>query len=80
MALHFVKTSVLTSTDGIDFSNEESIESDETRKAKKEAEENSRKPLFQQLADLRDKKQEEYDLNRKAIFAPPTALDEDDVE
>lgn len=38
MALHFVKTSVLTSSDGIDFGTEVQVESEETRKARQEAE------------------------------------------
>jgi FAM192A/Fyv6, N-terminal domain len=68
MALHFVKTAVLTSADGIDFGTEVAVESDETRQAKLDAEAATRKPLFQQLADLRDKKQDEFDENRKKIF------------
>lgn len=68
MALHFVKTAVLTSSDGIDFGTEVLVESDETKKARQDAEAATRKPLFQQLADLRDKKQEEFDENKKKIF------------
>ena len=68
MALHFVKTSVLSSADGVDFGTEVQVESDETRKVRLDAEAATRKPLFQQLADLRDKKQEEYDENKKKIF------------
>jgi hypothetical protein len=79
MALHFVKTAIQTSTDGHIYS-EEAVESDETRKARKEAEESSRKPLFQQLADIKAKKDEEYDENKKKMFAPPKGLDEDEAE
>lgn len=68
MALHFVKTAVLSSENGIDFGTEVAVESDETRKAKLDAEAASRKPLFQQLADIRDRKQDEFDENRKKIF------------
>ena len=68
MALHFVKTAVLSSSNGIDFGTEVAVESDETRKAKLDAEAASRKPLFQQLADIRDRKQDEFDENRKKIF------------
>ena len=31
MSLNFVKTSVLSSSDGIDFANEQRVESDETK-------------------------------------------------
>jgi len=79
MALHFVTTTVLSSDDGINFDNEEKIESDETRQAKLLAEQASNKPLFEQLEDLKAKKQAEYDQNTKKLFAPPKALDEEDV-
>ena len=79
MALHFVATSVLTSTDGIDFSKEEALDTEESRRSRREAEEATRKPLFMQLQELRDKKQEEYDSNTKKLFAAPKALDEDDI-
>jgi FAM192A/Fyv6, N-terminal domain len=68
MALHFVKTAVLSSSDGVDFGTEVAVESEDTRKARADAEAATRKPLFQQLADLRDKKQEEFDENKKKIF------------
>jgi hypothetical protein len=35
--------------------------------------------LYQQLAEIEEQKQLEYDENTKKIFAPPKALDEDDV-
>ena len=79
MALHFVATSVLTSTDGIDFSKEEALDTEESRRSRREAEEATRKPLFMQLQELRDKKQEEYDSNTKKLFAAPKALDEEDI-
>ena len=68
MALHFVKTAVLSSSDGVDYGTEVAVESEDTRKARADAEAATRKPLFQQLADLRDKKQEEFDENKKKIF------------
>ena len=68
MALHFVKTSVLSSEDGIDFGKEVQLDTEEARKARREAENASRKPLYQQLADQRAKMQEEYDANTKKIF------------
>lgn len=80
MTLRFVKTSILSSNDGIDFGTEVAVESDEVRKTRLEAEAASNKPLYQQLADIRDRKQLEYDENTKKIFAPPKGLDEEDIE
>eukprot|EP01039_Chlorochromonas_danica_P001665 gene1670-1819_t len=79
MTLRFVATSVLSSNDGIDFSNEVAIESEEAKIARLAAERASHRPLFEQLAEQRQKKQDEYDANTKLIFAPPKALDEEDV-
>ena len=79
MALHFVKTSILTSEDGIDFGKEVAVESEEARKSRQAADDASRKPLFEQLRELKDKAKEEYDANTKKLFAPPKALDEDDI-
>jgi hypothetical protein len=79
MALHFVKTSVLTSEDGIDFGKEVAVESEEARKSRQEADDASRKPLYEQLRELQDKAKEEYDANTKRLFAAPKALDEEDV-
>jgi hypothetical protein len=79
MTLRFVKTSILSSEDGIDFDKETAVESEEVLKARKEAEAAANKPLYQQLADIRDRKQEEYDANTKAMHAPPKGLDEDDI-
>lgn len=79
MTLRFVKTAVLSSTDGIDFSNEVSVESEETRMARLAAERAAQKPLFEQLAEQKQKKQDEYDANTKLLFAPPKALDEEDA-
>jgi hypothetical protein len=80
MTLRFVKTAILSSSDGIDFANEVAVESEEVFKARAAAESASRKPLYQQLADLRDQKKLEYDENTKKIFAPPKALDDDEIE
>lgn len=80
MTLRFVKTSILTSEDGIDFSTEKTVESEELKNARLEEEQRAKKPLYQQLAEKRDLKQEEYDANTKKLFAPPKALDADDVE
>lgn len=79
MTLRFVATTVLSSKDGIDFSNEVAIESEEAKIARLAAERASHRPLYEQLAEQRQKKQDEYDANTKLIFAPPKALDEEDV-
>ena len=79
MALHFVKTAVLSSEDGIDFSKETTIESEEAKQARLLAERANAKPLYQQLAEQKERKQEEYDANTKLLFAPPKALDEEEV-
>lgn len=80
MTLRFVKTAILSSSDGIDFANEVAVESEEVTKARVAAEAASHKPLYQQLADLREQKKLEWDENTKKIFAPPKALDEDEIE
>jgi hypothetical protein len=79
MTLRFVKTSILTSEDGIDFGTETAVENEETRAARLAAEQAQNRPLYQQLADIKTRKDEEYDENTKKMFAPPKALDEDDV-
>ena len=94
MTLRFVKTSILSSEDGIDFGKEVSymiklfksflnilyivccyikvaVESEETKAAKIAAEKASAKPLYQQIAEMKERKQQEYDENTKKIFAPP---------
>lgn len=38
------------------------------------------KPLYQQLAEIKEKKLEEYNENTKKIFAPPKALDAEDAQ
>lgn len=80
MTLRFVKTSILSSSDGIDFANEIAVESEEVLKTRVAAEAAANVPLYQQLADIRDKKKLEYDEIGKKIFAPPRALDEEDIE
>jgi FAM192A/Fyv6, N-terminal domain len=66
MALHFVKTSVLSSSDGIDFNTESQLESEEAKKSRQAAE--AAKPLYEQLEELRNRKKEEYDENTKKLF------------
>lgn len=79
MTLRFVSTSILESSDGIDFSKETAIDSEEARAVKREAEKAEAKPLYLQLAEIQARKQEEYDMNTKLMHAPPKALDEDDI-
>jgi exoribonuclease II len=80
MALHFVSTSVLSSEDGIEFQKEVQLETEEAKKAKKEAERQANQPLYLQLQAQKDKKQEEFDANTKKLFAPPKAIDEEEAE
>jgi hypothetical protein len=78
MALHFVSTSVLSSDDGIAFSKETALESDEARKVRLEKERAAQKPLYQQLAEQNERKQEEYDKISKLLFGAPRGLDDED--
>lgn len=78
MALQFVKTSVLSSEDGIGFSKEETVESDEAKQIRLASERAAIKPLYEQLAEQKEKKQQEYDANTKLMFAPPKALDDEE--
>uniref|UniRef100_A0A6V1RVK1 FAM192A/Fyv6 N-terminal domain-containing protein n=1 Tax=Heterosigma akashiwo TaxID=2829 RepID=A0A6V1RVK1_HETAK len=80
MASGFVSTAVLTSEDGVGFSKETRKETDEVKLAEKRNEHANAKPLFQQLAENQEKKQEEYDAVTKLIFSGPRKLDEEDVE
>ncbi|CAM9413964.1 unnamed protein product [Chrysoparadoxa australica] len=74
----FVSTSVLQSSDGIDFDKEERVESAEVKEAERRAREAANKPLWAQLAEREEKRQQEQDAITKAIFAPPKSLDEDE--
>ena len=78
MSLRFVKTSVLSSEDGIDFSKETEIESEEAKIARIQAEQASKKSLYEQLEEQKLKKQEEYDAVTKQIFAAPKAIDDEE--
>lgn len=80
MTLRFVKTSILSSEDGIDFSKEVALETEEAKNARIAKELAQSKPLYEQLAANKAKKQEEYDENTKKIYAPPKALEDDDVQ
>eukprot|EP01038_Epipyxis_sp_PR26KG_P010180 gene10180-13696_t len=79
MALHFVSTSILSSENGIDFSKEEAVESVEAKRMHLDAIQASNKPLYQQLAEQKEKKQAEFDEVKKLIFAPPKALDDEEI-
>jgi len=80
MALHFVSTSVLTSGDGIAFENEEKKDSEEVRNAARYATIAASRPLFEQLAEQKEKKQLDHDAVTKLIFAPTKALDEEEAD
>ena len=80
MALHFVSTSVLSSSDGIEFNNETQKESEEQRKVRLKREEAASKPLYLQLQEREAEKQAEYDAMTKKLFAPPRAMDEEDEQ
>lgn len=66
MALHFVSTSILSSTE--EGYNEEIKENEETIKLKKLQEKLSSRPLYEQLAEQAAKKEAEYNANTKLIF------------
>ena len=68
MALHFVSTAVLSSSDGIAFETEVKTDSEEVRKAKAKAAAAHSKPLYEQLEAIKQKQQEEYDAMTKLIF------------
>ncbi len=78
MALQFVKTSVLSSENGIDFSKEEVLETEEVKKARIAAAQASQKSLYEQLSERKEQQQAEYDANTKLLFAPPKAIDEEE--
>lgn len=78
MTLRFVKTSILVSEDGLDFSKETAVESEETRNNRLARETGAEKPLYQQLADQKQRKQDEYDANTKLLFSAPKGLDDEE--
>lgn len=78
MTLRFVKTSVLVSEDGLEFSKETAIESEDARQARLARENAANKPLYQQLAEQKQKKQDEIDANTKLLFSAPKGLDEEE--
>lgn len=80
MSLNFVSTSVLTSEDGIAYSTETAIPSEEAQANRLKQQSSNGKSLYEQLEERKLLKEEEYNNNTKLIFAPPRALDEEDVE
>jgi hypothetical protein len=78
MALHFVSSSILTSTDGVDFNEEVTIDTEETRRQKIKAEQDSKKSLYDQLREKQAAKDDEFESTRKAMYQPGK-LDEEDV-
>mmetsp|Transcript_27895 Transcript_27895/g.36289 ORF Transcript_27895/g.36289 Transcript_27895/m.36289 type:complete len:229 (+) Transcript_27895:38-724(+) len=80
MASGFISTAILSSKDGVGYHEEERKETDEVKLAEKRQKEGSSKPLYMQLAEQQEKKQEEYDAVTKLIFSGPRKLDEEDVE
>lgn len=78
MALHFVSSSILSSSDGVEFNEEVILDTEETRKQKLKAEQDSKKSLYSQLQERQAAKDEEFEANRKKLYATAT-LDEEDV-
>ncbi len=68
MALHFVSTSVLSSDNGIDFTKEVQLETEEAKRLRLANEAAARKPLYLQLAEKKELQQAEYDANTKKMF------------
>lgn len=68
MSLHFVSTSVLSSTDDGIYSEQLKENDDEVLQSKVAASKSSQKPLFEQLAEQAAKKQAEYDATSKLLF------------
>ena len=80
MALNFVATSVLSSNNGVDHDTETILESEEAARLRLNAKSGGMKSLHEQLADKQALKDEEYEMNAKALRAPQVGLDEDDLE
>ncbi|KAJ1448061.1 hypothetical protein M885DRAFT_623798 [Pelagophyceae sp. CCMP2097] len=79
MAVRFVSTEVLSSSDGISHGLTETKESEEIIEARRTQHLSSGKTLYDQLQDKEAKDQEAYDANTKLIFAPREALAEEDI-
>lgn len=79
MALHFISSSILKEGDGFEEREEVTVDTEETRRQRLKAEQDSKKSLFAQLQERQMLKDEEFEANRKKIFAPPPGLDNEDV-
>lgn len=80
MTLRFVSTTILESDNGIDFSKEKPVDISNSINTKDPISKSCGKTLYQQLQERNIEKQNEYDAMTKLIYAPPKALDEDDVQ
>ncbi len=80
MSIGFVSTSILLESASSDGKFEEKrVESEEVKLAERMAKEASQKPLWEQLKEKEDAKEEEFEAFRKAIYAPPPGLDAEDA-
>lgn len=79
MSVRFVATEILSSADGLSHGETQVLETDEVREARANANAGGR-TLYEQLAAEKDKQQEAYDANTKALFSPGEVLDAEDVE
>jgi hypothetical protein len=80
MSIHFVKTAVLTSVDGLDFNEETKLANEEAQRVRLAAEAARRIPLYQQLAERKAIKDDEYIATGKAMRAPMRGLESEDLE
>jgi len=78
MAIHFVSTSILSSTDGVDFSTEVSIDTEEGKRARADAAKGDNS-LYDQLEERKKAKDEEYETNGK-LMRGTKGMDEEDLE
>ena len=79
MAIHFVSTSILRSEDGVEFSKEISIESEDVKVARANASSRSDKSLYDQLEERKKVKDDEYETNGK-LMRSVKGIDEEDVD
>ncbi|KAL7466452.1 hypothetical protein ACHAXS_006753 [Conticribra weissflogii] len=75
MSLSFVKSAVLSSTDGVSHNTEQSIDNPETTSLRKST---SHKPLFEQLRANKEAEDEKYEEMQRQMRGTRT-LDEEDV-
>eukprot|EP00750_Incisomonas_marina_P011710 INCI16406.3.p1 GENE.INCI16406.3~~INCI16406.3.p1 ORF type:complete len:175 (+),score=45.75 INCI16406.3:300-824(+) len=84
-ASNFTSAAILKADDGVNWTTQ--TQTDEQKKAAAAATtrrdlvgDGTRKTLYDQLQENKEKWQEEFDENTKKIYAPPKALDEEDVQ